>query len=98
MSTSDFLVFKKALEKAGACMDSHYFQLPVYGREQPMVRERVYCYELYHQLRNALPSNFPCKLHGEVDKLGHSLFRSALEGAKPDFIVHVPGRIQHNLV
>lgn len=77
--------------------DSHYFQLPEAGSEEPKYRERVYCYELYHQLRNVLESklsDFPYKLDAEVDKAGHRIIE---ERMKPDFIVHVPGEMNSNL-
>jgi hypothetical protein len=77
-------------------MDPHYFQLPVAG-EVAVLRERVYCYELYHQLRIALPHNFEYKLNGEVDKSGHPLFRRHMKALKPDFIVHQPGHMNRNL-
>ena len=54
MKKSDFDCFMKCLREAGKRMDAHYFQLPVAGSEEPVFRERVYCYELYHQLRNVL--------------------------------------------
>lgn len=76
-------------------MEQHYFQLPVAGSEEPIFRERVYCYELYHQLRCALGDYFPYKLDGEVDKAGHPIIR---QGKKPDLIVHVPGKMNRNLV
>jgi len=91
----DFDRFMKCLKKAGARMDQHYFQLPVAGREKPVFRERVYCYELYHQIRNALGDDFPYKLDGEVDKSGHPIIRGE---KKPDFIVHKPGKMNRNLV
>jgi len=94
----DFNRFMECLKKAGVEMDKHYFQLPVAGREEPVFRERVYCYELYHQLRNALGDDFPYKLDGEVDKAGHPIIRPTLGAKKPDFIVHVPGDMNQNLV
>jgi hypothetical protein len=83
--------FKKAIE----CMDAHYFQLPIAGDDEPIYRERVYCYELYHQLRCLLGDKFSYKLNGEVDKSGHPIIRSA---KKPDFIIHQPSDMKHNLV
>ena len=94
----DFQKFVECLKEAAAKMEEHYFRLPVAGAQKPMIRERVYCYELYHQLRLALPDDFPYKLHGEVDKISHpNLERSLGSARKPDFIVHVPGT-GYNLV
>src|SRR3972149_569639 len=94
---------KKALDKfiiklqeaAKNMKDDHYFQLPVAGSSKRIFRERVYCYELYHQLRNILQDGFSYKLYGEVDKTGHPLIPGA---NKPDFIVHEPGNMDRNLV
>jgi hypothetical protein len=67
---------------------------------EPLIqyRERVYAYELYHQLRCIWPA-WPYSLAGEVDKRGHPLVRGAdLGNVKPDLLVHVPGVMDHNLV
>jgi hypothetical protein len=94
----DFVYFMKCLIKAGEKIERHYFQIAVADLEKPIFRERVYCYELYHQLRNILKKTFPYKLDGEMDKNGQPLFRNELEAKKPDFIVHVPGEMGRNLV
>jgi len=44
-------VFEKMVEAACARVGAIYFQLPVADADA-MYRERVYCYELYHQLRS----------------------------------------------
>jgi hypothetical protein len=85
----------KSLIIAAERMDAHYFQLPIAGGDEPIYRERVYCYELYHQLRCMLDDRFPYKLCGEVDKRGHPIIRNA---KKPNFIIHQPGNMAHNLV
>lgn len=83
------------LLSASSELSAEYFQLPVAGAEEPQYRERVYCYELYHQWRNHWPGGFPFSLSGEVDKQGHRLIRG---NWKPDFLVHVPGRMRNLLV
>jgi hypothetical protein len=93
----DLAVFIEALLVATRAVDGHYFQLPVAGAEDPIYRERVYCYELYHQLRRNLPQGFPYVLGGEVDKNGHPILREELGPLKPDFIVHAPGNMLMNL-
>ena len=95
MKEQDFQNFVKCLMKAIEKTDTHYFQLPIAEGEEPIYRERVYCYELYHQLRCIIGDDFPYKLNGEVDKSGHPLIRNA---KKPDFIIHQPGDMVHNLV
>lgn len=95
MKEQDFQYFMESLMKAAERVDPHYFQLPTAGGDEPIYRERVYCYELYHQLRCILGDCFPYKLYGEVDKSGHPIIRNA---KKPDFIVHKPGDMEYNLV
>ena len=90
----DFQYLLKSLIKAAEKVESHYFQLPIAERDEPIYRERVYCYELYHQLRCILGNSFPYKLNGEVDKSGHPIIRNA---KKPDFIIHKPGDMKYNL-
>jgi len=90
----DFDRFMGCLKEAGVEMEHHYFQIAVAGSGELILRERVYCYELYHQLRNALGDDFPYQLVGELDKKGHPIIRSAT----PDFVVHVPGNMNRNLV
>jgi len=91
--------FVSLLQKATALVPREYFQLPVDGSPKPVYRERVYCYELYHQLRSNWPDDYPFSLGGEVDKSGHPLLREGpLNQLKPDFVVHVPGAMTGNLI
>lgn len=85
------------LSRAAAAIPRQYFQLPVDGQEDPIYRERVYCYELYHQLRTIWPEDCGYSLGAEVDKAGHRLIRgNDLDSAKPDFLVHIPGDMGGN--
>jgi len=78
-------------------IEQNYFQLPIDGQEDPIYRERVYCYELYHQLRSHWPDNTDYELGGEVDKCGHPLIRGDnLDRSKPDLLVHIPGSMGGN--
>ena len=97
MKNQDFQQFLKCLMKAMQNIDSHYFQLPVATKDklELIYRERVYCYELYHQLRLLLGDDFPYKLDGELDKQGHAIISGR---KKPDFVIHVPGEMGQNLV
>jgi len=93
---------KKAIEllvEATARLAEQYFQMPVAGRENPIYRERIYCYELYHLMRQQWPDDFPYSLMGEIDKTKHPLIRGgALDESKPDFLFHVPGNMDSNLL
>lgn len=96
---SDIQMFRSLLIQATSNIGTLYFQLPIATRERPIYRERVYCYELYHQLRVLWPSFSWYTLGGEVDKTGHPLFRDGpLCNVKPDILVHQPGDMSGNLV
>lgn len=86
-------VVTEALRDSTAVIAADYFALPVSGQEDPQYRERVYCYELYHQWRS-LWNHARFKLCGEIDKAGHPIIRN---NAKPDFLVHVPGAMENLL-
>jgi hypothetical protein len=89
--------FDIILQTATENVSPEYFQLPVAGKEDPIYRERVYCYELYHQMRLQWPDNSEFTLSGEVDKAGHPLIRdNGLDNKKPDFLIHVPGKMDCN--
>lgn len=73
-----------------------YFRLPIDGGT-PKYRERVYCYELYHQMRCLWPEDTDFVLNGEVYKGGHPLLkRLELSRFSPDLLVHKPGSMQGN--
>lgn len=79
---------------ATKAIDPEYFLLERVGNP-PHYRERVYCYEMYHQMRkefDALVINL--RLNGEVDKGNHS--EKCVKNKKPDFIVHQPGSNEKN--
>lgn len=94
----DFSSFLQCLMEAGEKIEPHYFQIPIAGSGELKYRERVYCYELFHQLRIALGDDFPYKLDGEVDKEGHPIIHPTLGPKKPDLIVHKAGKMNRNLV
>jgi hypothetical protein len=84
------------------CLPGHrriggeYVQLPVADADS-VYRERVYCYELYHQLRSVW-NGFPFSLGGEVDKMKHPFSENGpYATAKPDLLVHRPGDMDRNL-
>ena len=81
---------------ATAAIEDRYFLLPQ-AEQKPAYRERVYCYELYHQLRRIWPKPCAYTLNGEVDKAGHGLLRKVnADRLKPDFLVHIPGDMNGN--
>ncbi|MEZ5417441.1 MAG: hypothetical protein R2708_08860 [Vicinamibacterales bacterium] len=83
-----------ALFDAATAVPADYAMLPVAKRESPIYRERVYCYELYHQWRMRWRDQWPYSLSGEIDKAGHPIVRP---NTKPDFLVHDPGTMRNLL-
>jgi len=95
----DWEVFSEILYESIADIRKEYFKIERY-RDLPTLRERVYCYELYHQLRRRLPEDFPYLLHGEIDKSGYDWIAELFGGScpNPDFVVHVPGKPKNLVV
>ena len=92
----EFAALEEKLASASARMAAEYFQLPVADADS-VYRERVYCYEFYHQLRCEW-GDFDFSLGGEVDKIGHPHFQDGpYARSKPDLLVHQPGNMNHNL-
>ncbi len=88
-------VLKGALSR----IEGDYFSVPTASCESKSVRERVFCYELYHQLRSAqedgsLRISPGVQIHGEIDKRG----RKDYQRENPDFIFHAPGTNESNIL
>jgi hypothetical protein len=86
------LELNNILGEAAQSIEAKYFLLPIADTD-PVPRERVYCYELYHQMRHRWPTDTRHSLNGEIDKVGHPNANAPL---KPDFIVHQPGSMDFN--
>jgi hypothetical protein len=88
----EFQKFLEALKKATAKVKAAYMELPVAGGPSLVEhRERVYCYELYHQIRRTMKAG-QCTIWGEPDKSGHAVKFGRLT---PDFIFHRPGTMRN---
>lgn len=95
---ADFEQFLTYLFRATAEISSQYMLLPIDGSALPIYRERVYCYELYHQLRKQMGNEWYA-LGGEVDKSNHPrMNHPSIRKTKPDLLVHRPGYMSGNLV
>jgi hypothetical protein len=82
-------VLIEEIAKAASKIDQDYFRLTT-ARELK-VRERVFCYELYHQIRVlGCEKKLGLTVNGEVDKSGHVDFAPA-DRKNPDFVFHIPG-------
>ncbi|NCC22836.1 MAG: methionyl-tRNA formyltransferase-like protein [Alphaproteobacteria bacterium] len=83
--------FEEILGKATSEVTANYVKFPTLGALKGIYRERVYCYELYHQLRRLWPDECRYTLNGEVDKKAHLYFAENEKKPIPDFLIHVPG-------
>jgi hypothetical protein len=90
--------FSNILAIATAAVPPEYFYLPFDGGDG-VYRERVYCYELYHQLRSRWPDDTTYRLTGEVDKASHPILAQfGADRTKPDLLVHRPGYMENYAV
>lgn len=93
--------FHSILEAATSKITKSYFKTKILknSKEIDVYRERVYCYELYHQMRVEWPFADKHDLQAEVDKCGSSLFcGEILKNAKPDFLIHKAGNVDNNFI
>ena len=76
-----------------------YYKITTTYESSGIVRERVFCYELYHQMRSVQSARglTDVQIHGEIDKSGHIAFdRNSRKN--PDFVFHVPGMMKGNAI
>ena len=76
-----------------------YYRLTTTYKPLGIVRERVFCYELYHQMRliQSQRGLTDIQIHGEIDKSGHFEFDKDAQ-KNPDFVFHIPGMMQGNAI
>lgn len=93
ISEYDFKNFYFNLKIALNKIEDIYINIPILnnGKKTKIHRERVYCYELYHQLRCQLSKIYDKDyfLFGEEDKRG--IYKKYELNKIPDFIFHIPG-------
>ena len=95
MSDRESVMYFNLIQRAMAQVEAKYILLEVAGGN-PKHRERVYCYELYHQMRSLQAH---CKeqsgftINGEIDKDGP---QKVDQNFNPDFVMHTPGDMENN--
>ncbi|UAN59917.1 hypothetical protein [Serratia sp. JSRIV004] len=90
--------FNEIFEGATQAIGSAYFNLPVFGGTS-VLRERHYCYELYHQLRSRWPQDEQKILSGEIDKAAHHHLKGLIGSEPiPDFLIHIPDTMTNDTV
>lgn len=85
------------IANAAEKVDATYLKLKTTYSDDGIVRERVFCYELYHQLRLLHTSKEKLIINGEIDKRGHPDFKNGGE-KNPDFVFHIPGGNESNTI
>lgn len=94
-SNSIIREYIELIKEALSQVEPAYFELTTTYEPSGIVRERVFCYELYHQLRNRMTTNHKLTLNGEIDKRGHIDFNHE-DQKNPDFVFHIPGTHEGN--
>lgn len=82
--------FNKLLDIIATSMqqiEGKYFNFKVANNEEPISRERVFCAELYHQMRNMF-DELNYDLNNEPNKKSHPIIEEECGAVDPDFIVH----------
>lgn len=90
--------FIKLVKDSLESVEPNYYKLVTADGNQ-IVRERVFCYELYHQMRLKQTSSkdLILDIHGEIDKRGHEHFKEK-DQKNPDFIFHKTGEHKSNML
>lgn len=70
-------------------IEEPYFNLPI-AESNSIKRERVYCAELYHQLRQRIGA-IPYTVNAEPDKKKHPVIEEHCGPVNPDLVIHNPG-------
>jgi len=78
---------------------SSFFEIETANGVSPIRRERVFCYELYHQMRciqtiKRLNLN-DFSINAEIDKSGHAIIKQKFN---PDFIIHEQRNMTNHIV
>ncbi|MDP3059033.1 MAG: hypothetical protein Q8N36_06210 [bacterium] len=91
--------FLALIQNALDAVDQEYYAITPTYAPLGIVRERVFCYEYYHQMRLIQKEDklTEFSIHGEVDKRGYRLFDPDAR-RNPDFIFHIPGSMNNNMV
>lgn len=87
----------KIITEAAEQVTKNYLKLTTTYESSGIVRERIFCYELYHQLRIKLGNDHQLTLSGEIDKRGHLDFKEE-DRKNPDFLFHIPGQHKGNTI
>ena len=78
-------------------VSKEFFEIEIAKGIEEKRRERVYCYELYHQIRSLQEKNNlnDFTVNAEIDKRGHSIIT---ENFNPDIVIHQQGDMVNYIV
>ena len=82
----------KIIESSINAVGEKYFNFQVAGSDEPVKRERVYCSELYHQMRMKW-EHFEYDLNIEPDKKNHPIIEKYCGPVDPDLVAHRGGNM-----
>lgn len=77
------------LSESMTAIQDPYFNLPI-AEHNPIKRERNYCAELYHQIRQRIEA-IPYFITAEPNKKRHPIIEEHCGPVDPDLIIHKPG-------
>ena len=98
--------YLKLIYDAMGKVGQQYCRIASADNDEEIFRERVYCYELYHQMRTLQKANETTPVYGksvqsplivingEIDKSGH---RVISQNFNPDFVIHLQGSMDKNI-
>ncbi len=89
--------FVKLVYDAMRNVSKEFFEIEIAKGIEEKRRERVYCYELYHQIRSLQEKNNlnDFTVNAEIDKRGHSIIT---ENFNPDIVIHQQGDMVNYIV
>jgi hypothetical protein len=97
LATSEVREYLNLVKSALRRVESAYYKLTTTYEPSDIVRERVFCYELYHQIRSSMGPHHKLSLNGEIDKRRHIDF-DRKDRKNPDFVFHIPGTHERNTI
>ncbi|MCB1186894.1 hypothetical protein KDL29_06965 [bacterium] len=77
-------------------ISDNFFNIKVANSKDTVYLERVYSYELYHQIRLIIGDVSPIEVFAEPDKSGHPDAKNELKNKKPDLVFHSSGTHDDN--
>ena len=86
----NFNLLLKILSDSIEAIEEKYYNFSVAGSEETIERERIYCSELYHQMRNRFDV-IDYEVNNEPNKMKHPIIEELCGAVDPDFIIHRPG-------